>query len=189
MPPNTVIFSSTVGLSNLKVVHQTVSTQSDQQILVGSGGVVQVVQVQEETKSVQTLEALGAIGGNFILFSFLLSLILKPLAEHLFLLSAIEKLFVAKTKYKDLMNWSNLITQKNNLNTADGKFQKNIKFNLSESILLFFYRCLGKSCFCCSKFWKNSIYYTRLYDKCETRMNQNLNVVSLIQNQRQFEHQ
>ena len=51
-------------------------------------------------------EAIGAIGGNFIIVFYLLSLILKPIAQHFFLLSAIEKLFVAKTKEKGVMNWS-----------------------------------------------------------------------------------
>jgi hypothetical protein len=51
-------------------------------------------------------EAIGAIGGNFIIVFYLLSLILKPIAQHFFLLSAIEKLFVAKTKDKGVMNWS-----------------------------------------------------------------------------------
>jgi hypothetical protein len=66
---------------------------------------------------VDVIEAIGAIGGNFIILYYLLSLVLKPIAQHFFLLSVIEKLFLATTKEKDVMNWSKFLeTSKNNQN-------------------------------------------------------------------------
>lgn len=68
------------------------------------------------------IEALGAIGGNFILFSYLFSMVLNPFSHHLFVLGAIEKLFLAKTKEKEFMNWSSYMASKNLINNSDGKF-------------------------------------------------------------------